>query len=293
MDIPSPLAPQALGAVQLTPATAASLPALGVAEGQALEAILLEVLPEGVRLQLPGGQEVKAQGQLPYPPGSLLALKALPLPGGTGLRLQITGATPPPPDPILAPLSRGEAAPLLARLQSPDGALKPLADLFQALAHPQAADTPEAWSSLLKAAITTLADPAASPQEAAFHRLQAQEGTAFFEIPLPWAPEGGPLRLWVEADAEGRGPEEAPRRVFLSVPFSTLGEVRLGVERNPAGLQARLWLEDPARLEPLRPEWEAELASLGVPTTLQIRPLPPAAPDLRALAGAPPLSALG
>jgi hypothetical protein len=293
MDIPGPLAPQALGAVQLTPAAAASLPALGFAEGQVLEAILLEVLPEGVRLQLPGGQEVKAQGQLPYPPGSLLALKALPLPGGAGLRLQITGATPPPPDPVLAPLSRGEAAPLLARLQSPDGALKPLADLFQALAQPQAAETPEAWSSLLKAAITTLSDPAASPQEAAFHRLQAQEGTALFEIPLPWAPEGGPLRLWVESDAEGHAPEEATRRVFLSVPFSTLGEVRLGVERNRAGLQARLWLEDPGRLEPLRAELEAELASLGVPATLQIRPLPPAAPDLRALVGGLPLSALG
>ena len=288
-----PLVSQALGALRLTPAAAASLPALELLKGQALEAVLLEILPDGVRLQLPGGQELKAQGQLPYPAGSLLALKALPLPGGAGLRLQVLGATPPPTSPVLAPLAQGEAAPLLARLQLPTEALKPLAGLFQALARPEAAATPESWSTLLKAVMTTLSDAVASPREAPFHALQAQEGTALFEIPLPWAPEGGPLRLWVESDAEGDGPEEATRRVFLSVPFSALGEVRLGVERSRAGLRARLWLEDPGRIEPLRAELEAELASLGVPATLQIRPLPPAAPDLRALAGAPPLSALG
>lgn len=288
-----PLVSQSLGAVQLTPAAASSLPTLDLLKGQVLQAVLLEVLPEGVRLLLPGGQELRAQGQLPFPAGSLLALKALPLPGGAGLRLQVTGATPPPTDPVLAPLAQGEAAPLLARLQSPTEALKPLADLFQALARPETADTPEGWSTLLKAVMTTLSDAVASPREAPFHALQAQEGTALFEIPLPWAPGADPLRIWVESDAEGGGPEEATRRVFLSVPFSALGEVRMGVERNRAGLRARLWLEDPARLEPLQAELASGLSSLGVPATVQILPLPAAAPDLRALAGGTPLSALG
>ncbi|HEX9008881.1 MAG TPA: hypothetical protein VF804_00835 [Holophagaceae bacterium] len=293
MDIPGPLVPQALGAIQLPAAAAAALPALDLLKGQALEAVLLEILPDGVRLQLPSGQELRAQGQLPFPAGSLLALKALPLPGGGGVRLQVLAATPPPTDPILAPLAQGEAAPLLARLQAPTAALKPLADLFQALAHPGAGETPEGWSTLLKAVMTTLSDAVASPREAPFHALQAQEGTALFEVPLPWAPGGDPMRIWVESDAEGGPAEEATRRVFLSVPFSSLGEVRMGVERNRTGLRARLWLEDPARLEPLRAELETELSALGLPASLQILPLPLAPPDLRAMAGATPLSALG
>ena len=288
-----PLVAPALGAVQLTPAAASTLPALDLLKGQVLEAVLLEILPDGVRLQLPGGQELRAQGQLPFPAGSLLALKALPLPGGAGLRLQVLGATPPPTNPVLAPLAQGEAAPLLARLQLPTEALKPLADLFRALAQPDAAAAPEGWSALLKAVMTTLSDAVASPREAPFHALQAQEGTALFEIPLPWAPGGDPMRIWVESDAEGGTPEEATRRVFLSVPFSALGEVRMGVERNPAGLRARLWLEDPARIAPLQAELTSELATLGLPATLQILPLPAASPGLHALAGGTPLSALG
>ena len=104
MDIPGPLVPQALGAIQLPPAAAAALPALDLLKGQALEAVLLEILPDGVRLQLPSGQELRAQGQLPFPAGSLLALTALPLPGGGGVRLQVLAATPPPTDPILVHL---------------------------------------------------------------------------------------------------------------------------------------------------------------------------------------------
>ena len=101
------------------------------------------------------------------------------------------------------------------------------------------------------------------------------------------------MRIWVESDAEGGAPEEATRRVFLSVPFSALGEVRMGVERNPAGLRARLWLEDPARIAPLQAELTSELAALGLPATLQILPLPVGAPGLHAMAGGTPLSALG
>lgn len=288
-----PLSPQVLGAVQLTPTAASTVPLLELLGGQILEATLLETLPQGVRLLLADGQELLAQGQLPFPAGSLLALKAQPLPDGAGLRLQVMQATPPPTDPVLAPLARGEAGPLLARLQSPTEALKPLAALFQALARPGSAETPEAWSTLIKAVLTTLADPVASPREAPFHQLQAREGTALFEVPLPWAPGAEPMRIWVESDASGHAVKDETRRVFLSVPFSALGDVRLGLERSPAGLRARVWLEDPTRLEPLRAGLEAELSALGAPATLQILSMPEAAPDLRALAGGTPLSALG
>lgn len=295
MDGLVPLPPPILGTIQVVPAGGAAGSALErLAVLTQLEATLVEVLPQGIRLQLPGGQEFVAQGQLPFPPGSLLSLRAMPLPGGAGLRLQVLRAVPPPPDPILAPLAQGEAGPLLARLQTAsEGPLRALADLFRGLAQPEAAEAPEAWATWIKAAMTTLADAAASPREAAFHQLQAREGTALFEVPLPWAPTGEPLRLWVESDAPAAGAEAETHRVLLSVPFSQLGPVRLGVERGPAGFRARIWLQEPERLDPLRASLEAELSALGAPASVRILPLPDPVPDLRALAGAPPLAALG
>lgn len=291
------------GPVQLTPAVLASLrippqaaPAaealLKALVGQALEATLVSTGPDGLRLRLADGKELTAQGNLPFPAGSALALKALPLPGGAGLRLQVVRATPPPAPPLLHPLVQGEAAPLAARLASPSAALEPLAALFRALA--AAADQPAAWADWLKGAARSLADPTASPAEATFHRLQAQEGTAWFELPLPWA-GGEPLRLWIEADQEAAGGSEpeALHRVFLSVPFSALGDVRLGLEQRSAGLRARIWLRDPTQLAPVQAALEAELAALGRPVELRILPLPEGAPDLRALAGGGSLSALG
>lgn len=289
--------------VQLTPAILASLriPAaaapsaaalLKAMVGQTLEATLESAGADGLHLRLADGKELVAQGSLPYPAGSALALKALPLPAGAGIQLQVVRATPPPTSPLLRPLAQGEAAPLLARLQSPAAALEPLAALFRTLAG--LADQPEAWSTWMKEAMRTLADPAASPAESAFHRLQAKEGTGWFELPLPWAAGAEPLRLWVEADQEGGSEAGDPvHRVFLSVPFSALGDVRLGLEQRASGLRARLWLKDPAQLDPLRETLEAELASLGRPVDLQILPLPDGAPDLRAMAGGSSLSALG
>lgn len=289
--------------VQLTPAVLASLriPAaaapsaaalLKAMVGQTLEATLESAGTDGLHLRLADGKELVAQGSLPYPAGSALALKALPLPGGAGIRLQVVRATPPPASPLLQPLVQGEAAPLLARLQSPAAALEPLAALFRTLAG--LAEQPEAWSTWMKEAMRTLADPAASPAESAFHRLQAKEGTGWFELPLPWAAGAEPLRLWVETDQEGgREAGDPVHRVFLSVPFSALGDVRLGLEQRASGLRARLWLKDPSQLDPLREALESELASLGRPVDLQILPLPEGAPDLRALAGGASLSALG
>ena len=288
------LTPAILGSLRVpVQGPTGTAPALTIPPGQILEATLEAILPGGPVLRLPDGRTLQAAGSLPFPPGTLLTLKALPLPQGAGLRLQVLQAAPPPTPALLAPLLSGEAAALLARLQV-GGTLAPLAALFQALTQPGLADQPEAWSKWLKEAMTTLADPAASPAEATFHRLQAKEGTAWFEVPLPWAPGADPLRIWIESDREAEATaKDAVHRVFLSVPFSTLGEVRAGFELRRSGLRVRLWLDDPERLAPLRSALETELGALGRPVDIQLLPLPPGTPDLRALAGAPPLQALG
>lgn len=295
------------GPVQLTPAVLASLrippqaaPAaealLKALVGQALEATLVSTGPDGLRLRLADGKELTAQGSLPFPAGSALALKALPLPGGAGLRLQVVRATPPPAPPLLHPLTRGEAAPLLARLQNPTAALAPLVALLQRLgqAGSPAPDRAEAWGLWLKEAVKALADPAASPEEAPFHQLQAREGTGLFELPLPWGAGAEPLRLWIEADQEGDGVVvESVHRVFLSVPFSSLGEVRVGLESRAAGLKARVWLRDPGQVSGLQETLQEALRSLGHPATLQILQLPEGGPSLSALARGPSLQAMG
>ena len=280
------------------------LPALGLPSalmptntllGQPLEATLEAVLPEGLLLRLADGKQLQAQGSLPFPPGSTLTLKGVALPEGAGVRLQVMRATPPPSPALLAPLVLGEAAPLMARLQG-KAAQTPLGDLLRHLLQTGAAmaEQPETWSTWMKEAMTALADPATSPAEAAFHRLQAKEGTGWFELPLPWAPNAEPMRIWIEGEKQAQGGEaDAVHRVFLSVPFSTLGEVRLGLEKHPAGLKVRLWLQDPGQAAGLRAELEAELKTLGRPVDLRMLALPPGSPDLRALAGANPMQAMG
>ncbi|WP_306590020.1 hypothetical protein [Geothrix sp. 21YS21S-4] len=297
MDGAAPLSPTVLASLRI-PATAgpAAADLLKALVGQTLEATLGSAGPDGVRLLLANGKELTARGDLPFPAGSALALKAVPLPSGAGIQLQVVRATPPPASPVLQPLAQGEAAPLLARLlQSPASALQPLAALFRALSGGTAAEEPDAWATWLKEAFQSLADPAASPDEAAFHRLQGQEDSGWFEVPLPWAAGAEPLRLWVEADrdsGEDAGSEPV-HRVFLSVPFTELGDVRVGLEQRAAGLRAKVWLSDPAQLESGRAALEAELGALGRPVDLRILPLPPQAPDLRAMAGGASLSALG
>ncbi len=288
--------PATLGSLGIPASAALTAPALAsLLPGQTVEATLVAVLPEGLLLRLADGKLLEAQGSLPFPAGSTLTLKALPLPEGAGLRLQVTRAMPPPSPALLAPLVHGEAAPLLARLQS-GAAQTPLAELLRGLLQAGAAmaEQPETWSAWIKEGMKALADPATSPAEAAFHRLQAKEGTAWFELPLPWAPGAEPLRIWIEGEGDPEGTEtEAVHRVFLSVPFSALGEVRLGLEQRQSGLRARLWLQDPEQIAALRADLEAELARLGRPVELQVLPLPPGTPDLRALTGAHPLQAMG
>lgn len=290
------LTPAILGSLRI-PATAA-LPAPALTHallGQIVEATLEAVLPEGLLLRMADGKQLQAQGSLPFPPGSLLALKGIPLPDGAGVRLQVIRATPPPSPALLAPLVMGEAAPLMARLQT-SAAQTPLANLLRNLLQAGAAvaEQPETWSAWMKETMKGLSDPAASPAESAFHQLQAKEGTGLFELPLPWAPGAEPMRIWIEDDQNGaKGGADPVHRVFLSVPFRNLGEVRLGFEQRSSGLRVRLWLQNPEQASALRPELEAELTSLGRPVDLQILPLPPGSPDLRAMAGAHPMQAMG
>lgn len=291
MDIPA-----LLGSLQIPASAAPSAPALSNALlGQSVEATLESVLPGGLLLRLADGSPLQAQGSLPFLPGSALTLTATPLPDGAGVRLQVLRATPPPSPALLAPLAFGEAAQLMARAQS-GGAMAPLANLLQSLlqAGEAGAAQPASWSAWMKEAMKALADPAASPAEAPFHQLQAKEGTALFELPLPWAPGAEPMRIWIEADrAPASGGMDPVHRVFLSIPFSTLGEIRLGLEQRSAGLKVRLWLQNPEQVSAIRQDLEAELATLGRPVNLQVFTLPAGTPDLRAMAGATSLQALG
>jgi hypothetical protein len=290
------ITPAILGSLSIPATAAPSAPALfNALPGQVLEATLEATLPEGLLLRLADGKLLQTQGSLPFPPGSLLALKALPLPEGAGIRLQVIRATPPPSPALLSPLALGEAAALMARIQSGPNQT-PIAALLRGLVQAglAVAEQPEAWSAWMKEAMQALADPATSPAESTFHKLQAKEGTGWFEVPLPWAPGAEPMRIWIERDQDAAGgASESVHRVFLSVPFSALGDVRMGLEQRPSGLRVRLWLQDPDQIASLHASLEAELASLGRPVHLQVLALPPGTPDLRALAGASPLQAMG
>ncbi len=161
-----------------------------------------------------------------------------------------------------------------------------------------ALEVPEAWEGWIKGNVRALSDPGVSPREAPFHALQAREGTAFFEIPLPWA-GAKPLQLWVEEEAhEDRAPAaEESRRVLLALELSNLGELRVGLQSTRQALSVRIWTEHPAALESVQAEIEAELKDAGKAIDLRVLSLNPSAegriPDVRALAMGSTLHALG
>jgi hypothetical protein len=427
--------------------------------GQEVEALFQAATAGGVKLQLPSGQTVTAQGELPYPEGTLLRLRILPAASGeTGLRLQLQEARPPAPPALLSPLTQSEAATLAARLSQdsppaelaplvrllsllsdvpgiapsneqlqaalsqlpgtllsslgqaldagsmasipelsaalqgflqelrtamptgnqlleaelPEGRDKPLQELiqqgvtrFQTLLSQHAeipegeksallawlrnllrkaagaplqlpklpervssdarsgraaaaealipaklvtalqshagskAELPESWETWIRGTVTTLSDPAISPREAAFHALQAKEGTAFFELPLPWA-QAGLLQIWVESDApeqEGQPGGDGTKRVLLGLRFSNLGETRLGLAQGSFGLQIRIWTERPEALEAQKERIKEELKDLGKAVDLKIYALTQGAggtiPSVRSLVVGPSLRALG
>jgi hypothetical protein len=160
------------------------------------------------------------------------------------------------------------------------------------------AEAPETWQSWIKTAVKTLADPVASPREAPFHAAQAKEGTAFFEIPLPWSPQS-PLQMWVESDQDGKGGGQKgeTRTVLLGLKFTRLGETRLGIAKGPAGLQVRVWSEHPELLAAGMGQVEEELKALGTSVDLKVLPLQPGPggyiPSLRSLVTGPTLEILG
>lgn len=164
-----------------------------------------------------------------------------------------------------------------------------------------AAEAPETWEAWLRTSVKTLSDPAAAPQTAPFHAAQAREGTAYFELPLPWAPQQ-PLQMWVESDRnprdQGRPGADEGHRVLVGLSFTQLGETRLGLAQDRGGLRVRVWTGHPEWLEPARARMEAELRDLGAAVDLKILPLDPGAdgtvPSLRSLVvGTSSLQALG
>ncbi|OQA37463.1 MAG: hypothetical protein BWY56_00942 [Acidobacteria bacterium ADurb.Bin340] len=158
-------------------------------------------------------------------------------------------------------------------------------------------EVPATWEAWLPSTLKALSDPSVSPREAPFHALQAREGTAFFEVPLPWAP-GTPLHLWVEEEPEARAPSpEVPvKRVLLGLRLSVLGETRAGLAWGPRSLAVRLWAEHPEALEAEADALRADLAVEGGSVDLRIFRLeagPEGIPSLQALVAGRSLEALG
>lgn len=151
-------------------------------------------------------------------------------------------------------------------------------------------DSVEGW---LRKGLEVLSNPSTSPREAPFHALQAREGTAFFELPLPW--QGNtPLQIWVESEAGDRkSGKEACQRILLGLKFSRLGETRIGMARTGRSLQVRIWTEHPEALESQQAELSEELKTLGAQVDLKILPLSSESPSLRALVAGSSLQAMG
>jgi hypothetical protein len=161
------------------------------------------------------------------------------------------------------------------------------------------ASAPETWESWIRSSVKVLSDPATVPQSAAFHAAQAKEGTAFYEIPLPWSPQH-PLQMWLESDRDPRDPGQPgaeTHRVLLGLAFSNLGETRLGLAKSGANLQVRVWAEHPEGLEATREAMESELKDLGSTVDLKILRLDPGPggtiPSLRSEVTGTTLHALG
>ncbi len=134
---------------------------------------------------------------------------------------------------------------------------------------------PQAWGAWLKGALEVLARPEASPAQATAHALQAKEGTALFQIPLPWPETPGTLEIWAEREPEAPGAEPV-HRVLLALSFQRAGELRVGLQSGPGGVRAQV-LAEPGKAAAL----EAALAeTLGTP--------PPFPVQVRAMATLPP-----
>jgi len=143
----------------------------------------------------------------------------------------------------------------------------------------------EPWEAWVKASLQTLSNPQASPREAPFHALQALEGTAYFEIPLPGR-AASPLQLWVEKDPPAADPAAPPiHKVLLGLHFTAIGETRVGMMLASQALSVKIWAEHPDSLRASEAELRASLEALGNPVSLQVSRLPSGSPDPRSLLG--------
>ncbi|WP_005033461.1 hypothetical protein [Holophaga foetida] len=144
-------------------------------------------------------------------------------------------------------------------------------------------EEPAFWNKWIRGTVEALADPQVSPREAPFHALQAKEGTAYFELPAPWLPQGV-VQLWVESDAPDEGrPEDETRRVFMGLHLSNLGDTRLGLELSGTNLRARVWTEHPERLATQEEALAKELEETGCQVSLRILPLGAGTAGLRSM----------
>lgn len=219
----------------------------------------------------------------------LLAL-ARPIPGGGAIEQLLRALLPQEQAPSASapPLPQRAGAAALPSEPSPTAAATQPQVQLQA---PSPWDAPETWQSWLKEATQALANPNASPREAPFHALQAREGTALFELPLPLPGLRSPVELWVERDREGDGSGERPMRMLVALEFEGMGQVRLGVQRLGGRIRADLWVE-----EERRPAVARALAEeLGDPPPYPMRVLgfQGSQPGLRQAAGAGAFGAMG
>jgi hypothetical protein len=98
---------------------------------------------------------------------------------------------------------------------------------------------PATWERWLRSTMEALARPESSPQEAPFHRLQAREGTALFEVPVPWLAERPQIELWAERDP-GDGEGDPTSRVLLALDLGRTGELRVALQAGPGGTRAQV-----------------------------------------------------
>lgn len=147
---------------------------------------------------------------------------------------------------------------------------------------------PEAWSGWLKGVLETLGRPESSPAQAPAHALQAREGTALFQVPLPWPAAQGHLEIWAEREPGGPGNEPVDR-VLLALSFQAAGDLRVGLQAGPGGIRAQV-LAEPDKAPALEAALRAELGSpppfpvlVKAPDTLPPRPLVQAGGGVQAL----------
>lgn len=218
------------------------------------------------------------------------------------VRQLLKGLEAPPPSMNAQTL----AAPANARsrllAEAPEADHRPLPPLPAAPtpskgAPPSPPERADAWESWIGGAIRALGDPQTSPREAPFHLAQAREGTAFFELPLPWG--SAPLQIWIESGLPEERKErsaDANQKVLVGLSFTALGETRVGLQQARGTLQVRIWTERPELLGDRLPDLQRELEGEGSPVDLKVLALGDGqtpVPSLRAVLAGSAFQALG